>query len=356
MSTTLIFPSSMQASQIYNLEAKARGEKTIGSSSLELDDTAQHYQAWLKLPYINDTDFVEELKRVIKNYAIEKIYTPHVIVYRFISDLVAKHQISVCMANQSPMDQQNYFYQQLLAKADNIKNTFENEHVQSTLSRYFIAAILRESALIYGESSEEKIVAMLRIFASAVKGDVVEIGCAWGRSVYVLVCLNHYYQVGSVLAIDPWKAEAALQAESTDLHKEITYSWDWELMCESFKVNLASIGQSKFNYLRLPSLAAHEHYINAINVCSEEYGEVKYERKISVLHIDGNHDYEAVKRDFCTWYKNLLPNSWVILDDYLWHHGSGPFQLGNEILEQYSDKIKQHFIAGNALFLHFEKI
>ena len=73
---------------------------------------------------------------------------------------------------------------------------------------------------------------------------------------------------------------------------------------------------------------------------------------ISLLHIDGNHDYEEVKQDFDLWEKYLANNSWIIFDDYKWAYGDGPAQVGNWVLFESKYRIKQSFFSGGALFIN----
>jgi hypothetical protein len=56
-----------------------------------------------------------------------------------------------------------------------------------------------------------------------------------------------------------------------------------------------------------------------------------WNKPISLLWIDGNHEYEAVKRDFCAWTPFLLPGGCVILHDSS-APASGPFRVVQESL------------------------
>ncbi|NBQ05037.1 MAG: class I SAM-dependent methyltransferase [Actinobacteria bacterium] len=80
---------------------------------------------------------------------------------------------------------------------------------------------------------------------------------------------------------------------------------------------------------------------------------VEYERHVAVIHIDGNHDYSSVREDCELWLTRLVPGAWLILDDYIWAHGDGPYRMGNELLRDEVDRIERAFVSGKALFVKF---
>jgi hypothetical protein len=82
-------------------------------------------------------------------------------------------------------------------------------------------------------------------------------------------------------------------------------------------------------------------------------GRCPYCRRIAILHIDANHDYDAVRNDCDLWLRRLLPGAWLILDDYVWSHGDGPLRVGNELIEEYAERIERAFVCGKALFMKF---
>lgn len=86
---------------------------------------------------------------------------------------------------------------------------------------------------------------------------------------------------------------------------------------------------------------------------SEHFGDVSYSGKISVIHIDGNHDYKQVNKDCELWLTRLAPGAWVIIDDYIWAHGDGPYRVGNSLLEKRWQDIERAFVCGKALFIQF---
>ena len=78
-------------------------------------------------------------------------------------------------------------------------------------------------------------------------------------------------------------------------------------------------------------------------------GETSYQGKISILHIDGNHDYEFVEKDSAIWSPMVQPGGWVIFDDFEWRFGDGPKRAGGEFIERL--KPETTFVEGGALFV-----
>jgi hypothetical protein len=114
------------------------------------------------------------------------------------------------------------------------------------------------------------------------------------------------------------------------------------------KINLYSfISANKLILLRSQSknsVSVVKEYLD-INKPSDPF--------ISILHIDGNHDYKSCLEDWNSWKNSLRNNYWVIIDDYNWPYGSGPFKLGNLILDERSLDVKKHFVIDNSLFINF---
>jgi hypothetical protein len=47
----------------------------------------------------------------------------------------------------------------------------------------------------------------------------------------------------------------------------------------------------------------------------------KFNQKIDLLFLDGNHSYEAVKADVAAWFPKLNVNALVAFHDYQWAEG-----------------------------------
>jgi len=207
---------------------------------------------------------------------------------------------------------------------------------------------------ISGESNEHKIAVIMAIFSSTPKGDIIEIGSQVGKSAAVLAWLARRYQIGNVLAIDPWQLEAATQHDSPrTVRVDMADEWESKTLPQDFVINMLPVGLGSFNYLRLESAKGFEIFWKNPMVESQAFGRVDYQGKIAVIHIDGNHDYAMVKQDCELWLPLLAQDGWLILDDYLWVHGDGPRRVGDSLLEQRAQDIERVFFCGKALFVKF---
>lgn len=352
---TLVFPSSMPASIQYSLRARSQGAKILGSSSSYIDEMAEYYDEWIYLPSIYDKEFKGRFLEVVRSYNITNFFTPHPLVYDSVKKIIDQLCTNVKIAKHSPIETLNDQYKTILKRADKSLKFIHNIDSGCNVSGIFIASVLHHAGQIYGQTSEVKISAMIAVLNSAVKGDVVEIGSAWGRSAFVLANLARYYDIGNVLVIDPWDEKIARQNESSKQLDELNPALNWELMYQIFKINMISYNYGNFNYIRKTSEDALKVYASSSLVNSEEFGNTSFSKTISVLHIDGNHDYENVLKDYLLWRPYIVRGGWLILDDYVLEHGGGPRKVGDLMLEKESHNIDMCFTAGSALFVHFRK-
>lgn len=116
--------------------------------------------------------------------------------------------------------------------------------------------------------------------------NVVEIGVEFGRSTTVIAELAN--EMGFYfLAIDNWSGEYGGMAKDHVLSQKNKYDWD-------------------FNLWSMDSLKASKKY----------YG------KIDLIHIDGDHSYEAVLADCEAWLPKVKKGGYACFDD--WNHAGLP--------------------------------
>lgn len=128
--------------------------------------------------------------------------------------------------------------------------------------------------------------------------------------------------------------------------------WDARIPFETFLIQLLPIArEGRFNYLPMTSRAAYQIWCKSDEISSPEFAVTRYGKDIAVLHIDGNHDYSAVKEDVDLWLPHIKQGGWLILDDYFWLHGDGPKRAGDELLAEREKVIRRSFVCGRALFL-----
>lgn len=356
--TTLIFPATVPAAIEYFEAAQLRGESVLAAASVVDATSKAAFEEVIPLPYVYDDRFHAQFLELVQTHRITQVYAPVASVHAFLKNFLERENIPVRMSSVSPITAQLEAYRKLLHKADKIQAFIEccaAPAPEATLTQLDIAAILRYAGLIYGESSEEKIAAMMAIFASAPKGDVIEIGSLMGKSVFVLHYLARHYHIGNVLSVDPLSSAAAVQHDSPEAALGVTHGqWDFALVRDAIAVNLLPVSGGQFNYLRMESEHGFDAYRASHTISSPPFGEVTYRGEIAVIHIDGNHDFAQVDLDCKLWLPLLAPGAWLILDDYLWSHGDGPYRVGNRLLEERSADIARAFVCGKALFVKFK--
>jgi len=328
----------------------ARGERVVAASSVAADETAQHYPNWHPLPSIYDAGFADALAALIAQQHITDIYTPHAVVHAVIARVLAERGLKVQLPEQSPLAALDAGYRTLLAEAEGALAFARAIAPTLTQDAVAMASLLHQSQAIYGQTSESKLAAMAACFATAPRGDVVEIGTAWGRSAFALCMLSQHYDTGAVLAIDPWNEGVASQKDSPDALEQVNQQIDWEMMHRIFLIHLLPM-RGRFNYRRMLSVPASADYAPGLAVDSPHFGRTAYTGRVALIHIDGNHDYASVAADVAAWLPKLLPGGWLVLDDYVWEHGDGPRRVGDTLLAEHAARVAHSFTCGKALFV-----
>jgi len=351
---TLVFPAVNQAAMDYLAAARQRGERVVCAASVASDEIAAECGALHHLPSIHDEDFAQAFLSMVEEQSICRLLCPVSTVYAFMAQFISAHQLDIKLIGQSPVRQQIEQHHQLMNRARRFLPLVELcADGAPALTLREVAGVQRQASLIYGESNDDKLAAMMGIFASAPKGDVVEIGSLMGRSASVLLYLAWRYCIGPVLTIDPWRAADCIQRESPDALQIVTDEWDYEILSEGFMVNMIPFRTDDYAHLRMASENAFKVYAQGEAILSPMGERIAYSGKIAVIHIDGNHDYDCVKKDCELWLSRMLPGAWLILDDYIWAHGDGPYRAGNELLRDQPDRIGCAFVCGKALFVKF---
>jgi hypothetical protein len=352
--TTLIFPANVPAAARYAEEARQRGEGLVIATSVRGEETI-NFENLTMLPSIYDADFVDRLRDLIAAHRIERIFSPVAVVHVFLRRLLAEQALGPTLVGTTPITAEMQGFRTLLDEAErHLDFITAASEGQSRTGLLEIAAIMRQAERIYGQSSAVKIAAMIAIFADAPKGDVVEIGTLVGRTAFVLAHLARRLNIGPVLAIDPWEAEEALQKDSPAWLKDSLDTWDFDLCFQDFVANLIPVAGGDFGFLRMPATKGHDIYISG-HVETPWFGKATYSGHISVLHIDGNHDWAAVNADCALWVQHIVAGGWLILDDYVWAHGDGPRRVGDVLLAEHAERIERAFVCGKALFVRFRK-
>ncbi len=325
----------------------------IGASSLGYDASREKYPTWIHLPYVTDLRFDEALKQAIVKYDIGEIYTPNIVVWNHLNQTLGKQIPGVALANTSPVDEVLSGYRGALAKArylvaDQLSLT-SDVSPRPSLSVIEVAALSRYADLIPGMCDDDKFRALFEIARYSVNGDIVEIGSWWGKSAFILGRLARCFEIGKLLCIDPWANEHLIQNEK--IVDSGSSQVDAEEALNVFQIGLLPFNSNHINYLRMTSVEAATYYKNNRSVSTEAFGHTEYTGQISILHIDGNHVYDAARADVELWERTVAGGGWIIIDDYIWPYGDGPQRVGDEFLEDNRSRIATAFVMGTALFI-----
>ncbi len=351
--TTLVFPATHPDGLKYLEAAREREESVVAATSESEAKLPGDMGELVVLPYVHVDAFPEQFLGLVYQCNITRIYAPVAAVYSWLEHFIAEHHLAIKLVGESPIKREMGRFNRLMEKVREYRRFIDEcAGDSSDLGDLEIASIFRMADHIYGESNEQKIAAMMAIFSSAPKGDIVEVGSLVGKSAAVLAVLARRYQIGNVLAIDPWQAAAATQHDSPyTVRVGLVGEWDYETLPQDFFINTFPIGLGSFNYLRQDSASGFERIRNNPSVETAMFGRVDYQGRIAVMHIDGNHDYAQVKQDCDLWLSLMHPEGWLILDDYVWVHGDGPRRVGDALLEKSRRSIARAFVCGKALFV-----
>lgn len=351
----LVFPATHPDGMKFLDVARERGETAVAASSVWDAKFAAQLGELILLPYVHDQTFPDQFQRLVGERHVTSIYAPVAAVYSWLAHYISENRLPLRLIGDSPIKCEMARFDAVMAKAATYRPFIDQcAGGNCDLADLEIAAVFRMAGKIYGESNDDKIAAMMAIFSSAPKGDVVEVGSLVGRSAAVLAMMSRRYRTGNVLAIDPWQPGNATQCDSPDtVRVHMVGEWEYDMLPQDFVVNTWPIGLGGLNYLRLDSAAGYQAFCRSHTVANQIFGRVDYQGDISVLHIDGNHDYAQVKIDCDLWLTILASDAWLILDDYLWAHGDGPKRVGDSLLLSRKQDIERAFVCGKALFVKF---
>lgn len=355
MKRILVLPAGMPAAVNFTRLNRDRFE-LLGASSNRFEPAAMEYSCCFYLPHVSETTFAASLERILVENNVKSIFCAHQVVWSLIANEIAS-RLGVELINAAPIPAMLKPYQFAMTEADRLRQHAHLFDKKLNLpSLIALAALYRQFMEIPGECDRDKLLLFLIAFATAPAGDVIEIGSLWGKSAYVLAWLSQFYSVGSVLCIDPWSQQELIQSSpDNQLVRLSTATHDINQGFLVFCQNLLAAGFRDVNYRRELSTEASRFYACNRRVSSPEFGTTEYIGSVSVAHIDGNHDVDAVRQDVADWGPRVLPGGWLIIDDYTWKFGDGPRRVGDECLTGQLARWDCAFVMGGALALKRSK-
>ena len=352
----LVFPSALNASAGFAKNARLWGRRVVGASSLDVDPNVALFDVWERLPYIGEETFFTALEALAKREGVTAVFTPHAATYHLLQAELPRRSPHLELMGPGPFQGQMNRIKETLASAQDALDAVDAyAEDQPSLPLEVLASILLQAETIHGECSRDKIIALCSVVPSAPKGDIVEIGALFGKSSYVLNRAAAYAQIGATICVDPWDLGLSVQTDASALIQSASGGWDWDVVFSGFILAMLGCTAPPFNYLKMTSSLAHQHYSRSRTVTSPEFGETPLAGAISVLHLDGNHDEAAIAEDFDLWGPLVQSGGWVIFDDYNWPHGDGPKKVADRALARYGSRAARHFVAGGAMFINLAR-
>lgn len=353
MSSVLVFPANMPKALDFARTVQAMGLKVICASS-ELESVSDEIADPVYLPYVTASSFREQLSSLMDKEDISIVYAPHAAVWQYLQDLKAdaSFERAFRLCNMFVGDEnwrpygKAYAWAESCAAALDVQST---PHISPPLQAHQYAGLYHAYNAIPGESDETKIWLLTQIARMAPKGNIVEIGSAYGRSAFCLAWLARSHRIGPLVCVDPWSYAASQnQGAGAKLINTAVKSVNWEQVFKAFLTSLS--GFDNVAYIRKPSLEAQPDYAEASEagfISTPEFGRVALHDHISILHIDGNHSYEDVVLDIRDWTPHVKSGGWILVDDYLWAFGDGPQRAADELLQR--NTFQAAFVAGDTL-------
>ena len=351
----LIFPGGMPHSLEYLRKCLSEGQTVIGASSINYDISRVNYPSWFYLPFITQPEFNDALRQAIQKFNIGGIYSPNPVVWDYLKRELDEISKNVELVNGPPIQEELSGYRIALMRAHTLLRKplqlASGLAMKTSLPEIELAAIFRHSDVIPGQCDQEKICALCEVARFSAHGDIVEIGCLWGKSAFVLARLAQSYNIGNLLCIDPWSNEHLVQHDEKGLVDNVSAQIDAGEALLVFEMNLLPYSSNHINYLRMPSTDGAKYYLDHMSATTNSFGTTSYCGHIAILHIDGNHSYAAIKADIASWSGFVINGGWIIIDDYIWPYGDGPKRAADEFLYTNAIRIQVAFVMGGALFL-----
>lgn len=160
-----------------------------------------------------------------------------------------------------------------------------------------------------GGATTLKVFLLAELIISRELSRVVEIGVYRGRLFLPLARLMFWLKRGEVVGIDPWSAEAAVQheAELPDIDLvEWPQTVDWEALHDGVRGHIERLGIDE----RARLIRQRSEDVDL----ATEFGDVP----IDLLHVDGNHDRDAVRGDLDRFLPFMRDGSILVMDDVGW--------------------------------------
>lgn len=354
----LVFPLDMDEAEPFIRIASALGIEIIGASSV-MNSPGQHkLDHFIQLPFVTDPGFDSAFREALVRYGINTVFSPHEGVWQRLGVLsrttAGKGAFKLCAPDPFTATCSLFAPHETWAEAysrEDIPLSIGDHAAQPPLKKSCYAALHRMFFDTPGQCDEGKLAALCTVARLLPPGDLIEIGSLYGRSALALGYLARRHRIGNVICIDPWRltdlTNQGPQAEALALEHHVIN------LEQIFRIFLSTAAMlDNVGYIRNTSARARPAYDAARRdgyLDSSDLGRLSISPQVSLVHIDGNHRYDHVKRDVEEWSPYLVEGGWLLLDDYLWAFGDGPKRVGDELLA--SPLYDTAFVSGDTLFM-----
>lgn len=351
----LIFPANSTDSVLYAQELRQTGIPFCGASLDPEDPFIQDaFERVRFLPHLTAPDFWPALEALIETEGIQELVTPLRVVYEQCRRRLSTQMRLRCVPTQQVETLLTFVQQQTQAWwASGLLETWPLPWQTALPEPQALQAMLFQALRIPGQSQSAKLLTLTGVLASAPRGDVVEVGVFWGRSLCMLGLLARHCQCGSILGIDFWPAEGYVQGQA-----ELDQSSALHHLDQAYQgacLALWPLLRGQLSLWRCDSQTAAARYAQREIPVHPLFGAFQSSGEIAVLHLDGNHAAAAVAADLEAWWPLLASEAWLILDDYCWHFGQGPQEQADRWLEAHRSEIQVAFVLAETLFVYLKK-
>lgn len=363
----LVFPLDLDRSRDMIALAGSLGIEVVGASSVMPASEAQQYSvvSFHRLPFITDSAFDEMLLDLVETESITHVSTSHGVIWSHLLSCTRQQpdRFRFHLCKPSPYEEDRLrllpsdtWAAQMLT--DNFIDTLdcaETVSCKDPMRKGQLISLHQQFTRIPGQSDERKLMALVHITRLLPSGDLVEVGSFQGRSAFAMGWLANHYHIGNLVCVDPWEnSKVEDQGEQAKIVNQ-------ELQGGHTLINLDKIFHSfisavslldNVGYIRETSEQAISIYKDAVSegfLPATEVAAISLTGEIAMLHIDGNHRYDFVRKDIDLWLPLVMPGGWVLLDDYVWAFGDGPQRAGDELLA--AGGFDMAFTVSDTLFL-----
>lgn len=272
-------------------------------------------EKFVSLPSVYDSRFESAFKDAVRRFSIGTVFSQHPVVISTIIKLINQRKIDAQLVSIHPQHSVQLQEYSATKVVEKVNQLFSLTSKGDSYKLIALAAMLNG---VIGYTPISKAWALHQLCLESEGDLVVEIGVMFGLSALsqAIACRA----IGSTfIGIDTFENSEAIQVDSPEILGEVAGIWN-RLSMQQIALNILRLSGATFHLLKDDSLGASKFV-------SSQFPQ----KRVSLLHIDGNHDYLKVKKDYEIWRNFLDPRHVLVIDDTSWSGGEGPGRLADEL-------------------------